>query len=141
MATCGSGDGTTGPAPDGPSPAGFLVGSWIAEELVLTNTASPDQSVDLIAEFEARFTLDVQESGRYLAILTGFGQSSSESGTLRVSGDILTMTAEFPTARTTAGTVTQEGGRAIIQAETVFDFNLDGIPEEAEMFAVMAPRG
>ena len=140
VAACGGGDGSTGPGTEDPSPAGFLVGSWIAEELVLTNAANPEQSLDLIEEFDAEFTLDVEESGRYLAILTGFGQSSSESGNLRVSGDILTMNAEFPVERTTAGTVTQDGNSVILDAETVFDFNLDGTPEDAEMHAVLVPR-
>jgi len=138
---CGGGDGTGIDDPDEPSPAGFLVGSWIAEELVVTNSANPDQSIDLIAEFDAIFTLDVEDSGRYTAILTGFGQSSSESGTLTVAGDILTMRATFPEQMTTVGTVRQEGGSVVLEANTTFDFNLDGTPEEAELFAVLAPNG
>ena len=70
---CGGDDDSTGPQlnPD------FMVGEWIAESMVVTSKANPEIAPD-ITDFGATFTLSVQPSGRYLAILAGYGQSSSE---------------------------------------------------------------
>ena len=63
----------------------MMVGEWIAESMVVTSKANPEVAPD-ITVFGATFTLSVQPSGRYLAILAGYGQSSSESGALTVEG-------------------------------------------------------
>lgn len=136
---CG-GDISSGPDPDTISPAGILVGSWIATSMVLTNKANPQQFTDIVEEFNAVFTMDVQRSGRYSAILSAFGQSSSESGKLSVSGGILTMRREIPSENTSLAEVSQVGMDIIMDGESDFDFNQDGILEKADLHMVLSPR-
>ena len=87
----GCGDGPTEPDlnPD------FMVGDWLAESLALTSVENPEVSADLVA-LGAVFTLSVQPSGRYTAILEGFGQFSSTSGTLTVDGPFVVFMQELP---------------------------------------------
>ena len=137
---CGGDGGPTEVDPDNGSPAGIMVGSWIASSLVLTNKANPQQSGDIVAQFDAVFTMDVQESGRYLAILSAFGQSSTESGRLTVSGTLLTMRRELPTELTSVAQITAADSSLIIDGDTEFDFNQDGTPEPSELHMVLVPR-
>ena len=76
VAATGCGEGLTEPDlnPD------FMVGDWLAESMVL----------------EAVFTLSVQPSGRYTAILEGFGLPSSESGKLTVDAAYAVLMPETP---------------------------------------------
>ncbi len=76
----------------------FMVGNWLADSLVMTSVANPDVVADLTA-LGAVFTLSVQPSGRYTAILEGFGQSSSESGRLTVDGAYVVLMPESPRGR------------------------------------------
>ena len=101
--------GDAGTDPVSASPAGFMMGSWVATSLVLTNQVNQVDSGDIVSRFGAVFTFDVQESGRYLAILSAFGQSSSESGRLTLSGELMTMRRELPSPETTVATVVREG--------------------------------
>ena len=72
--------------------------------MVVTSNADPDLSPD-ITEFGAAFTLSVQPSGRYLAILEGFGQVSSESGILTSDGEWVSscQSCPVPTSREPVG--------------------------------------
>lgn len=108
--------------------------------MVLTNKANPQQSGDIVVQFEASFTMDVQESGRYLAILSAFGQSSSESGTLSVSGTILTMRRKLPSENTSVAEISMQGESIILDGETDFDFNQDGTVEPSDLHMVLIPR-
>jgi hypothetical protein len=137
---CGGGGGPTDPGDETPSPAGMMVGSWIASSLVLTNQANPQQSGDIVEQFQAVFTMDVQESGRYLAILSAFGQSSMESGRLSVSGNILTMRRESPSETTSVAEISQQGSDIVMDGETEFDFNQDGTLEPSDLHMVLTPR-
>jgi hypothetical protein len=137
---CGGDDGPTGPGSDRVSPAGVMVGSWIASSLVLTNQANAQQSGDIVAQFGAVFTMDVEESGRYLAILAAFGQSTSETGTLSLSAGILTMRRKLPTENTSVAEITQAGSDLIMDGETEFDFNQDGTLEPSDLHMVLTPR-
>ena len=76
----------------------FMVGDWLAESLAMTSVANPDLTVELDT-LGAVFTLSVQPSGRYTAILEGFGQSSSESGKLTVDGAYVVLMPEAPQGR------------------------------------------
>ena len=125
---CGGEDSPTGPvaSPD------FMVGEWIAESMVVTNKANPEVAPDITqAPMNATFTLSVQASGRYLAILEGFGQSSSESGTLTVQG---------PTPGTSIAHWERVASSVVLEGDTDFDFNLDGISEPATLRTVLTPR-
>jgi hypothetical protein len=107
-----------------------FVGDWAADSLVLTSEADPQIAPDLIA-LGATFTLNVQPSGQYTAILLYSGQSQTEIGKVEVSGQTVTLRRTYPSASITAGTYSFNGDHLVIDGETQFDFNLDGTLEPA----------
>ncbi len=108
-----------------------LVGDWEATSLIVTNVANPAIAPDLI-ELGASFTLNVQPSGQYTAILVVALQSSTEIGQIRVSGPNVTLQPTFPPGQSaTSGTFSLNNGVLTIDGNTEFDFNLDGTPEPA----------
>ena len=111
-----------------------LVGTWEGTAVVLTNQADTTVSLDLIEE-GGTFSLVVQPSGRYTAILTIFGQPGTETGQLSVSGNVVTLDPEIPAdAPTTSGIFELQGEDVlIVDGETEFDFNLDGTDEPADV--------
>ena len=111
---------------------GFMVGDWLAESLVMTSAANPEVVADLTA-LGAVFTLSVQPSGRYTAILEGFGQSSSEFGKLTVDGGYVVL---MPESR---ALWKQLGESVILEGESDYDFNLDGTTEPATLRQVLIP--
>ena len=115
---------------DGTGPAELqpLVGTWQATELTLTNLANPDTSVDLI-EQGATFTLSILATGQYSASLVIFGQPSQEVGSVSVSGNQITIAPNGGSS--TTGTWILQGNTVIVDGDTEFDFNVDGIPEAA----------
>jgi hypothetical protein len=117
---------------DGTGPAELqpLVGTWRATELTLTNLANPDTSVDLI-EQGATFTLSILATGQYSASLVIFGQPGQEVGTVSVSGNRITIAPNGGSP--TTGTWTLQGNTLIVDGDTEFDFNVDGIPEDASV--------
>ena len=117
----------------------FMVGEWLAEELLLTSVANPEVFTDLVAE-GAVFTLSVQPSGRYTAILSGFGQSSSESGKLTVDGAEVVLVPELPPGPESRATWERIGTSVILVGESDFDFNLDGTTEAATLRQVLIPN-
>lgn len=124
LAGCGS-------DPAGPDPAvALLVGDWDATRLVLTSVANPQVKPDLVA-LGATFRLNVQPSGQYTAIMLYAQQSSTEIGTLAVSGNTLTMKRAFPSPSTSAAVYSLDGSRLTMDGDSEFDFNLDGTPEPA----------
>jgi hypothetical protein len=109
----------------------FMVGDWSADSLVMTSAANPAVTADLGA-LGATFTLLVEPSGRYTAILEGFGQSSSEIGRLTVDdADVVLM----PESRAPWERV---GDSVILEGDS--DFNLDGTTEPATLRQVLVPR-
>src|SRR5438270_4718894 len=61
-----------------------LVGDWQAVRFQVTNKANPSQAPELIHDLGAQFTLDIQPSGQYTAILAYQGTPVTELGTLTV---------------------------------------------------------
>jgi hypothetical protein len=135
--SCGGGD-TSVPTEPPPGP-GFMVGDWIATVLVVTSSENPEVSVDLAAE-GATFTLSVQPSGRYTAILSGFGQASSESGTLSVEGSEVVFRRTLPSPEISRSTWERNGADVTLTGPTQFDFNLDGLTEDATIVIGLTPR-
>jgi hypothetical protein len=125
LAACSSGDVT---APN-PSVADF-VGDWNGVSLVLTSQSDPTISPDLIA-LGATFSLNVQKSGEYTAILLYSGGASTEIGKVEVSGQSVTLDRTYPSKSTTSGVYSTQGDHLILDGETQFDFNLDGTAEPA----------
>ena len=131
----GCGDGPSGPDfnPD------FMVGSWLADSLVMTSVANPQVVADLVA-LGATFTLSVEASGRYTAILDGFGQSSSASGRLTVDGAYVVFMQELPLPEESMGLWERIDDSVILEGESEFDFNLDGTPQAATLRQVLLPN-
>ncbi len=131
----GCGDGPTEPDlnPD------FMVGDWLAESLVLTSAANPEVTADLVA-LGAVFTPLVQPSGRYTAILEGFGPSSSTSGTLTVDDAFVVFMQELPITDESIDRWERSDESVILVGESEFDFNLDGTTEPATLRRVLIPN-
>ena len=111
----------------------FMVGDWLAESLAMTSVANPDLTVELDT-LGAVFTLSVQPSGRYTAILEGFGQSSSEFGRLTVDGAYVVL---MPESRALWERL---GESVILEGESAYDFNVDGMTEPATLRQVLIPN-
>ena len=130
-AACG-GDDPTGPD----SGVDQLVGSWSATSMTVTNDANPSQSADLIEE-GASFTINVQPSGQYTASLTFLGFPSTEIGFLRVEGNEIVFTREFPSAETSRAEFVLSGNQITLRGPTEFDFNGDSSGEAATLESVL----
>jgi hypothetical protein len=117
----------------------FMVGDWLAESLVMTSVANPEVVADLTT-LGAKFTLSVQPSGRYTAILEGFGLSSSESGKLTVDGAFVVLMPEAPPGPESQALWERVGDTVILEGESDFDFNLDGTTEPAMLRQVLIPN-
>lgn len=110
-----------------------FVGDWDAAALVVTSVANPDVHPDLI-ELGASFTLNVQASGQYTAILIFMGQASTEIGQIEVSGSTITLRRDFPTSSVSTATFAFQGSdRVTLDGDSEFDFNLDGTNEPARI--------
>lgn len=115
-----------------------LVGTWRGRSMVLTNRANPQVRVDLIAQ-GAVFTLAVVGNGTYSATLSLFGQTNVETGTIAVRGNRVTITPTLPPGPPTTGTWKLEGTTLLLEGQTEFDFDLDGVREPAEIKMELAP--
>jgi hypothetical protein len=108
-----------------------LVGTWRAQALVLTNKVNTSQSLDLVGE-GAVFTLSILSSGQYSATMQAFGQSlPPEVGTFRISGNQFTITPTSHDGPPTSGTWRFQGAILILDGDTEYDFNQDGVRELA----------
>lgn len=107
-----------------------FVGNWRATDLVVRSAANEDLRVDLLA-MGATFTINVQPSGQYTAILIFSQQASTEIGYLTVNGSTLTMKRDFPAPGTTTAQYSFSGDRLTLDGDTEFDFNLDGDADPA----------
>jgi hypothetical protein len=123
---CGDSD------PSGPDPlVAPFVGDWSATALVLTSPLADLISVDII-EIGSTFDLNVQPSGAYTAILVFAGGGSVEIGTIEVTATTITLHRDFPNNQTAVSTYQFIGDdMLILDGETEFDFNLDGIQDQA----------
>ncbi len=129
-----------GSEPAGPDlNPGFMVGDWLADSLVMTSVANPEVVTDLAA-LGAVFTLLVEPSGRYTAILEGFGQASSEIGKLTVDGAFVVLMPDSPPGPESRALWERVGDTVILEGESQFDFNLDGETEAAMLRQVLTPR-
>jgi hypothetical protein len=117
----------------------FMVGEWLADSLVMTSSTNPETVLDLAAA-GAVFTLSVQPSGRYTAILTGFGQSSSEAVKLTVDGDQVVLMPESPPAPESRAVWERLGESVVLVGDSDFDFNGDGTNEAASLRQVLIPK-
>ena len=118
-----------------------FVGDWLAASMVITSVADPDVHPDLI-EVGATFSVNVQPSGQYTAILLYAGQSQTEIGQLSVSGSNVTLQPSFPSdaAPATSAYSFPDVDHLVLDGATEFDFNVDGTPEAAQAHIELARR-
>jgi hypothetical protein len=135
---CGGGDDSTGPVETPTANPDFMVGEWLATSMLLTSKANPEVSVDLTT-LGARFNLSVQPSGRYTAIVEGYGQSSSESGTVTVEGPTVIFRRSLPTPDVSRAQWQRDGTSVTLEGDSEFDFNYDLTPEDAMLRTVFVP--
>ena len=124
---CG-GEGAVGPEEE----LAPFVGDWSASRFVVRSTANTEIAPDLIADLDSEFTVNVQPSGQYTAILVYQDFPITEIGTLEVEGDDLVFHVDVPSVRTTRSRYTFSGPRLTLVGDTEFDYNFDGSPEPAE---------
>jgi hypothetical protein len=105
-----------------------LVGTWQAQELIMISKVNPDHTWEL-REYDATFSLSILGSGQYSAVLSAYGQSNTEVGTISVSGNQLTITPTSPPGPSVEATWRLDGNTLILDGDSEFDFNLDGEPE------------
>ena len=127
FSACGDGGGV------GPDEAlEPFVGDWAASRFVVRSRANPEIAPDLISALGAQFTVNVQPSGQYTAILVYQNTPITELGQLEVIGNELVFHVSFPSSRTTRSRFSFAGPRVTLVGDTEFDYNFDGTPEPAE---------
>lgn len=134
-AACGDGDPADPVAPD-PSVEPF-VGDWEAEEFRVASAAAPQSEFELIAE-GGSFTINVQPSGQYTAILElpDLPTPQVEIGQLSVIGESVRLDPQDAAAATSSFEF-DGPDRVILDGPTEFDFNRDGTVEEATAHIVL----
>jgi hypothetical protein len=108
-----------------------LVGDWQATRFQVTNKANPAQAPELIHDLGAQFTLDIQPSGQYTAILAYQGTPITELGTLTIDQGTLVFDVTYPASDTNRSRLTLSGRHMTLDGDTEFDFNNDGKPDPA----------
>lgn len=124
----GCGDETI-PGPD-PEVAPF-VGTWDATEFTVTNLADTTVVADLLDN--GSFFIVVEPSGLYTATLV-YGQLDPfpEVGQVSVSGSFITLTPSGGSPCPATSTYAFSGPDYVtLDGPTCFDFNLDGVREDA----------
>jgi len=135
---CGGSDGggLSGPDPD----VAPFVGEWEATRFFVESADNPDVGFDVV-ELGGSFTLIVQPSGQYTAILEFPdlpGPPPVEVGQIDVNTDQGLLTLR-PTGGPPATSSFAFDGPDMLRLEgpTEFDFNTDGLPEPASSSIVL----
>lgn len=117
-----SGEESVGPD----SSLSALVGDWQADRFVVTNKANPAQAPELVHDLGAQFTLNVQPSGQYTAILAYQGTPITEIGTLEVDRGEVVFHVSHPAPSSSRSRYSVTSTRLTLDGDTSFDFNGDG---------------
>lgn len=115
-----------------------LVGKWRAKTLLLTNSANPGVSIDLV-EAGATFTISILSTGQYSATLAAFGQTNTEIGTVEVSGNQVTIMPTSPAGPALVARFSFQGRTLVLDGTSEYDFNQDGTPEPAQAHIELDP--
>ncbi len=131
--SCGDDDG-------GPQPA-TLVGLWKATAVNLVSMVDPADQVDLVADFAAIVTLELEADNDFTLIVTyagegpggppPWGMSSVVTGTWS-STDVLTLMMS-PTSEWQFEIDLDVDMLTLTEADTSFDFDGDGTIEDADL--------
>ena len=108
-----------------------LIGTWNATEYGYVNNADTTQQVDLIVQ-GVSFEMTVTEDGTASTLFTDAqGGTSSDSGTLDVTGTLLTIAGN-------AFAATRSGNQMTLEDQTnAYDFDGDGSDESATVMIRM----
>ena len=142
-AGCGGGDDGGSPtAPPPPPPTGDLspiVGTWLADTILVRPKANPAVSREIVSADGVTFAFTVLSSGDYEAALQAFGDQSQESGTVRVDGDVIHFSTKTPFPSSSQGTFSRSGVQLILLGDLRLDFNQDGIVDDLNTRFVLSP--
>jgi hypothetical protein len=133
------GDGSTGLV-ENPDVVPF-VGSWRATSWAVTPKANPDITHNIVQEYGVEFSLNVEPSGQYTAILLWALESATEIGFMSVSGNVVTLERTYPPPpppTTSTAIYTLQGGVLTLDGDDIpFDINRDGIYEQVQSRIVL----
>lgn len=135
IVACGK-DTSVSPNPD----LDFLVGDWEATRFVVQSKANPQTAPDLIKALGTSFTLNVQPSGQYTAILVYQGTSLTEIGLLEVDGSDLVFHVSVPAKGTSRSKLTRSGTTITLVGDTEFAFVAGADPQPATATIDMTRR-
>jgi hypothetical protein len=116
-----------------------LVGVWDAQVLSVPNPENPGQTIDLIEE-GASYALSVLASGQYTAVFDLIVVHGFETGTIEVSGSVLTLTPTGSTGTVMSGSWMFQGATLVVDALRELDYDLDGEVEVVPIHIEMTPR-
>ncbi len=125
---------------DGPSapPAETLVGTWSATAVDLVSVANAAVRVDLVDDYGATLTLTLTANDAFTMVLDypDAGPGGPWGGDATVTGtwsstDVLTLQTT-PTSQWQFETVLSGNTLTLTEADTSFDFDGDGTPEDAD---------
>jgi hypothetical protein len=117
-----------------------LVGDWQADRFIVKNKANPSQAPELIGDLGAEFTLNIQPSGLYTALLVYQGSPITEIGQLDLDGTDVVFTVSYPAPSTSRSRYALAGNRLTLDGDTEFDFNFDGRGDPAEAHIELRKR-
>jgi hypothetical protein len=104
----------------------LLVGDWDAARFTVTSKANPTVNAELVRDLGASFSLNVQPSGQYTAILTYQGTPLTEIGILETDGPEVVFNVSFPAVDRTRSRFAVTASTLVLDGDTEFDFTLDG---------------
>ncbi len=136
ITACGGGE-VTGPGQG----IQALVGDWVAQKLEVTMVADPTRTADLL-ESGASFSINVQPSGQYTAVLTILGFPQTEIGFLEIDGNELVFVRQHPSPDTSRAqySLLDGGSRVRLTGPTEFDFDGDQVGEPSTLLTELVRR-
>ena len=131
MLMAGCDDSGTGVEPDD------IAGTWSATAIVFTQTAAPNESVDLVTAEQATVTLVLGADATYTFTFTSPMETETETGTYTVSGSTLTLNPTEGEAETF--TIVRNGDSMTLTGADTFEFD-EQAGEEAATLVVTVTR-
>lgn len=103
--------------------------------------ADPDRTADLLLS-GASFSINVQPSGQYTAVLTVLGFPQTEIGILSVDGGELVFNRQHPSSDTSRATyeLLDGGSKVRLSGPTEFDFDGDQVGEPSTLLTELGRR-
>lgn len=117
-----------------------FVGQWQGVTIEVEEIAPPNRYAELTSQ-GASFTLDIEPSGGYTAILTTDRGASVEIGRLELEGSSVTFLREYPSRSESPGTLELLGpGQIRLTGTTRFSFRLGEAPVESRLEVLLQRR-